>query len=285
MKKLYPEHILLDTKGLGVCQAMTGRVEVLAVFVDLPDAPWTEKDMKRRQEVLQQALVKLEKEAAGYGAALKLSLDVYRSRAGKLLQVTDDNHEEWIEQVILATQPEEKPVKTGAAAPKKDMSWRDAFLGRTAAPAKPVKPADSAAPAAKPLPDYRSGLRGYFGRPLLMLQNKPGRAWAMSCNGGRPETAFIYHNDPECVLRHELLHLFGAADFYHVPQLVAAVKKHMPNSIMLDGNKSSNRVDEVTAYLVGWLKEPTALVRTFLKETAHLTREDERRGHAALDAR
>lgn len=267
MTKHYGEHILLDSKAVGVCGKMTGSVEVLAVFVDLPDAPWTDMDIARKRMVVCRALRGLEREAAGYGAQVAFSLTTYRSRADHMLEMGADTANAWIEGVIRATAPTEKtPAPAG-----KDASWRNAFLGKT----PPAARSAGDVYTVKTLPRMESGKEGYGGRPLMMLQNKPGRAWARSNWGSKPEIAFIFQDDSAGVVRHELLHLFGAEDYYHVPVVKEAVKEHLPTSIMLS-SRDDNRVDPLTAYLVGWVGELTEEARSVLSKTAHITKADER---------
>lgn len=82
------------------------------------------------------------------------------------------------------------------------------------------------------------------------------------------EYAFIYFKGQsmECTIAHEILHLFGAIDFYY-PE---AVKKQagvlFPNSIMFYYTETPC-IDDLTRYLIGWESKlsPTALL--FLQNT------------------
>lgn len=106
--------------------------------------------------------------------------------------------------------------------------------------------------------------------PLVFVLNKEGRACAFTSGHDTGEEFLtLYYSDltPFC---HEMLHLYGAEDFYYPMVVSNAAKQYLPGSIMLDGET----VDDVTAYIVGWKKALTENAKKFLKATAHLTAED-----------
>ena len=73
--------------------------------------------------------------------------------------------------------------------------------------------------------------------------------------------------------RHELLHMYGAVDFYY-PELATQLAEQMwPQSIMLNAHAEEVAVDEMTAYLVGWTATVTENTRSFLDQTADVTTE------------
>jgi len=106
--------------------------------------------------------------------------------------------------------------------------------------------------------------------PVVFVVNKAGRAAAYSHHSAEgAEFLTLYSSDlsPFC---HELLHLYGAKDLYFPAEVSAAAAAYFPDSIMATGK----RVDELTAYTVGWRDTLTDQAKAFLRDTAHLTRED-----------
>ena len=65
-------------------------------------------------------------------------------------------------------------------------------------------------------------------------------------------------------IAHELLHQFGAIDYYYPKSVTDVAKKYLHNSIMGIG---SHVVDDFTAYLIGWKDTISAGTYWFLKET------------------
>lgn len=106
--------------------------------------------------------------------------------------------------------------------------------------------------------------------PVVFVLNKAGRAAAYSNSGKQgAEYLTLYQSDltPFC---HELLHLYGARDLYFPMTVSDAATAYLTDSIMFTGEK----MDPLTAYLVGWAESLTEEARAFLKVTAHLTAKD-----------
>lgn len=113
----------------------------------------------------------------------------------------------------------------------------------------------------------------YAETPIIFCLSSAGRAFAHTeWLRSEAEFAFLFAGDDEAVLRHELLHLFGAEDFYIQEDIKSAAVTLCPDSIMLDG-LTDDRVDSLTAYLVGWTEEPDATASEFLGLTSHVTME------------
>lgn len=68
-------HLLLKDMNVGPCTALTGQVEVMVIFVDVGDTGWAASDMLAMQQELQSAADQLCREAAAYGAALRIRLN------------------------------------------------------------------------------------------------------------------------------------------------------------------------------------------------------------------
>ena len=70
-------------------------------------------------------------------------------------------------------------------------------------------------------------------------------------------------------IAHELLHQFGAQDFYYPQQVKACAEAYLGESIM--GARLAERVDDLTAYLVGWKSTVDEKTYRFLKDTMWMT--------------
>ena len=107
--------------------------------------------------------------------------------------------------------------------------------------------------------------------PILFMLNRQGRAFAttMDAETDLLECAVIYGKDMSSV-RHELCHIFGALDFYFPDETIAAQERYLPDSIM---NNHFTEVDDLTAYLIGWVDELSLNAINFLRATNHLTKE------------
>ena len=106
------------------------------------------------------------------------------------------------------------------------------------------------------------------GKPLLFALNTEGRSFART--GSNREHVIFYMERDAGTIRHELLHLYGAEDFYFHPEVEAAAEKRFPDSIMLESDDSAV-IDPFTAYLIGWLDAPDAMGAAFLDDIRHLS--------------
>lgn len=85
--------------------------------------------------------------------------------------------------------------------------------------------------------------------PVMFAFNKAGRSYALQDYDEQNVEACYIFADPSAT-KHELLHLFGAADFYYHDQLDHYVNEFLQESIM--SSSGGTKVDDLTAYLVGW---------------------------------
>ena len=123
------------------------------------------------------------------------------------------------------------------------------------------------------------GLRGYShgsawdNTPLLIFCSTQGRAFARCQYSDRfAEYAVFYRGDDSGVIRHEMLHLFGAEDYYVEDTIAEAAGRIFPNSVMLNSDYQGT-VDELTAYAIGWTDFPGENALQLLSETASVTSE------------
>lgn len=247
MNKLYPDHILLGCKCRGVCSELTGEVEVLTVFVDVPGAEWSEEAITARKKEVRRALQDIQRAADTYGVPLGLRTTYYTSRTAKAHHFGDSGLDEWVAEAVGSAQREEP-------------DYLQAFRVQ-----------DSTRKRAG-LPGYAAGGRAFMKRPVLLLQNLRSRGHAQMRGDQKPEVAIVYAGEGPGVMRHELLHLFGAADFYVLPELKKLVREHFADSVMISSGDAAP-IDPATAYLIGWMPVPDARVKAFFKATSSLTKE------------
>ena len=82
------------------------------------------------------------------------------------------------------------------------------------------------------------------------------------------EYCVVYRGEPGSIL-HEVLHVFGAADLYYPPQVAQAAGRILGESVMM--NSDCQVLDDLTKYLIGWHRQPTAKARQLLMATAGIT--------------
>ena len=123
-------------------------------------------------------------------------------------------------------------------------------------------------------------LHGYDEAPLVFVFDKDFRSSARQsrrsvgwCRGewATISTEGALEEDPKEALRtllHEVLHLFGAMDFYYPPVVKRAARKCFPDSIMFaDGDE----IDDATRVLIGWDAIPSPKARAFFEATRGVT--------------
>lgn len=120
--------------------------------------------------------------------------------------------------------------------------------------------------------DALKSISGQQELPVLICLPNPGRSMAYSVDEKDIEYAIVFSDSDSASIAHELLHLFGARDFYLHQEVKAAALDCFPGSIMLDCKESST-VDSFTAWCIGWTEAPDAMVERFLHSTAHLSQE------------
>lgn len=69
---------------------------------------------------------------------------------------------------------------------------------------------------------------------------------------------------------HELLHQFGAIDYYYPEVIKFKAERFLPNSIM----NSGEIIDDLTRYLIGWDEKPSDVALEFLNSIKMVTIED-----------
>lgn len=116
---------------------------------------------------------------------------------------------------------------------------------------------------------------------VLFGFNNEERSFAMSIKGRKNanstrraytdsgEYAFIYfksHRDISYTLCHEILHLYGAIDYYYPDTIKKQAERFFPHSIMLCYYEKPY-IDDLTRYLIGWNANLDSTSLLFLNNT------------------
>lgn len=129
--------------------------------------------------------------------------------------------------------------------------------------------------------DYSSHYKKKFSKkevPIVFFFHRDFRSFAhMHTAEGEDksgELSFVSYRDnvSDCVrtLLHELLHQFGAIDYYLPEKVKQVAERVFENSIMNGGMV----IDPLTRYIIGWDEEPDDSVFRFLEETKDVTPEE-----------
>ncbi len=112
--------------------------------------------------------------------------------------------------------------------------------------------------------------------PFMLVFDKEDRSFARhQCLPDRPsnEVSVIFKSVPLLykwtTVAHELLHQFGAFDFYYPPAITEAATQYFKDSIMGIGKRDV--LDDLTAYLVGIKDTFSRDTRCFLEKTMWMT--------------
>ncbi len=223
----------------GTCRNLSGNVSVVLFYIDDFESQWTQEETAifTKNEVLP-GLAFLEKEAKRYG--VDLSFTVARTYSSVFYR----------DEVILDVK------STGLATT--DVLKKAASSLRYSSDRKMLE-----------------AFRSEFGTDEVVcftIFNKNGTSYAINPKRESSTQAeehcivFAYdlssdRNDPTgsqaSIVAHEMLHLYGAEDFYANASRKALAKKFYPSDIMLGANYEirTNRIGEATAFYIGWTDE------------------------------
>ncbi len=227
------DNILMKAKNLGICKELKGNIDIALIFVSEPGSYWSEDDIKRFRVESGNITYYLVKQAARYGVWLEFHIDIEKLMTAKVCEV--ENRKELCRLFAL---------KHGYATMKE---YHEGSAGRI------------------------SGHQKVYAFAFKKL----GRAFAMNdrvgyASGNCAEYLFLYNGKCDFML-HEMLHLFGAADLYMPNALCRAALKVFPNSVMLSSEQKE--IDDLTAYLIGWTKQPSPKALELLRVGDGLTEE------------
>lgn len=224
-------HFALRGKNRGPSATLKGNVEIIVVRVSTPQHPWTKEQEERLYKVCRSSVDIMNSEARRYGAKLNLSCAYLDVRIP--MEFSRDRNPGWYNWIM-----------------------RNIFHKESM----------------RALQAHWEAERKKDDTPVMFMFNSWDKSATFLSSTDFPtwdeEYSYIFCDTQmhDNYLTHELLHQYGAIDYYdYANEGVAEVaKKYFPNSDMLT---VSHEIDELTAYLIGWTDELSPKARAFLKET------------------
>lgn len=211
--------------NMGYARKLEGKTVIISLFVETPDNKWSMKDMKSTLPNLEKACEYIKIQAQTYGKDIEFLYDWTDNtnllrRKQITIETADDGFEDELDKYIA--------------------DWTRKFI------------------------PYDRILKKYEADNIftVLYFNSSDRAYAICYDGEdiEEETLIVYKNSDASVYAHEMLHLFGAHDYYeeaeYSEEAVKYIKLKYPNDIMLKvskGNNIKNSVGKLTAYHLGWI--------------------------------
>ena len=212
--------------NLGTAGVLKGRCVAVNLFCNTPGNSWTELEKSERIKQLNKACTFIEKQARTFGNDTEF---VYN----------DSEKGMWAEVRFCSE------ITSGE-------DFEKALDGKIKCWSKYLIP-------------YEKLYREYEADSVFIIVHfkELGNCYAISYDGEDiPEEALvIYRDSTEAELAHEILHLYGAHDFYRGAEYSDDVVKYLsgvyPSEIMLrpSWKIENNMISSLTAYHVGWLHD------------------------------
>ena len=225
----YPElkkSIYLTGRDMGASKRLKGKVGIISCFMRRNATEFSDKTTAQYYTELNKAIVWLEKEAARYGVYLKMQGYHYHVDVPK------------------------------NADPAQGYQLVRDFMN--------MNTADEAQA-------YFEKKMGYDETPFILVYDAYARSFAFESMSMYKvhidENSTVFKNNDGYSWRtiaHELLHQFGAFDFYYPDAVKECAKRYLGDSIMSQGNEA---IDDLTAYLIGWKDTISAGSYWFLHDT------------------
>lgn len=217
---------------LGSARSLEGKNLIYSLFVDTPDAKWTQRDKKNALKELEIAKEYIEAEAKSYHKKVDLVVDFEENedltgnaRINFSLKDGED-YEEVLDEEIAG--------------------WLEDQV------------------------DYEALVKEYKAKGIAMIVfvNHKGSTYAICYDGvdNPKESLVMFAEEVPAVYAHEILHLFGAHDLYeeaeYTEEVCEYVKKAYPDEIMytvrdqngrLNNSEIQNELSPITAYHLGWV--------------------------------
>ena len=215
-------------RDLGPAAKLVGDIQLLLVFVSTPEHPWSQEEIINFFNVVQTSKDFILDEAERYGVPLSLSAQYFE-----------------------ASIPSEFD---GSDLSNIDLSWYWYLV-------KNYFHTDG-------MVSMHEAYEERFGKdntPFLFIFNTPYRNITYSADLLFPnwleEFSIYYGQQPlrDNLIVHELMHQYGAVDLYDLSsEGVEEISEQIfPDSVML--RQEGTEIDELTAYLIGWIDDPSVL--------------------------
>ena len=107
---------------------------------------------------------------------------------------------------------------------------------------------------------------------VIFLFHRTERSFAhhVTTNLSEDEFAVVFAPDQEATICHEILHLFGAIDYYYIDRVIKAARQYLGSSIMLSASPSEP-IDDFTMFLIGWHNHLTPNASAFLQAAGYVS--------------
>lgn len=226
---------------LGSANRLEGESIIVSVFVDTPSYKWSEKEKISTLENLNTATVYITNKGTEYNVDNKFIYDWTKNTNLKY-------------DVKMIMDPDDTK-RYEAILDKRIAGWVEGM----------IKDSYSKVQNNEKQNGYQKLLKAYNADNIFMIVyfKAPGRSYAITYDGidSYNESLIYFYEDGDdpAVLAHEILHLYGAHDYYedaeYTKDAVKYIEGKYPNDIMLTtslGKEISNELGELTAYHLGW---------------------------------
>jgi hypothetical protein len=230
------DNFYLMGRGRGPSQALRGKVHVFTVYLRRSIFSWRRRSKRAYERAMRQAIVNLEYEAKRYGVDLSM-VGLYTERKIKLRADPSDEFK-LISRSFSASSVQELQERYEEKYDKDETILLLAF----------DRPGRS------------------FARFQTQDRGKPADEISVICFDRRETAESMGHT-----IAHEILHQFGARDFYFPPAIKCTASDILGDSIMNSGRKW--RVDDLTACVIGWQDTVGDEGERFLRATNWMTKE------------
>ncbi len=224
---------LISGRHAGVSTKLRGSIALISIYAHSNTRSWTDSSKRRFEAELHKACAWLESEAKRYGVYLRIQPYVYDIAAPLCPDPGQGLHLLFNHFGVSSITQLQKHYESTLQVNEAPLQLVFDYVGRS----------------------YAYTQRGSFGF------------------GECPEFSTIYYyyqQDAWSTIAHELLHQFGAIDYYFPDRLRQSAERHFRNSVMGVGD---NAVDDLTAYLVGWKDSISENSLRFLQDCSYLTPE------------
>ncbi len=230
IQKYYQNHIYLSYRNMGGAKKLVGDVVVNVFFVSDIDSYWTEGAKESYKQAHYSAMNFLMDDAKERGVTLRIRT-VFDDVMVNML-CTGQNSHLWCDLAV-----------------KKYNSSVNAYQ------------------------EYYKDFYNCNEAPIIFVLNKDFRSCASTADRLAQqcsEYAVISSDGGERAIVHELLHQFGACDFYYPKEVYNFLNSMNYKSIMADNVLV---IDSLTAYAIGWAYEIDSQAIQILNKTSYMTRE------------
>ena len=229
----YGNHYIFDEMYFGSSKTMRGDVTVIFFYINDVDSRWTEAEIEKHQATCNEGLKFIQQIANADYVNLKLRI------ASKALDIPSNYKMENREQMV-----------------------REALSRFSVSTAS----------------QYQDRYENKFDideAPIIFVVKEKFRSYAATASEHYPwvdEYSVVSCDCSPSTVAHELLHQFGARDYYYPQNIQKLATKYFPNSVMNVGVPT--KIDSLTKFLIGWTDEIDSSAVSFLEASKFTTHED-----------